>query len=245
MSKATSKRPRDVAQIANEQMEKWLLSPELTEFMQQAHEVRAPLRTGPYIAISREAGAGATQIARLVGQRLGWDVLDKELLDFMTQRYDLPRDMLEFVDETKANWVHNIFGTFFDSRVVSQEKYVILLERIMYLAALHGRVVFLGRGAPFALPRDRGLAVRIVAPKDFRVTRTMRLQSLSRSAATKQLDEIETGRRDFCKRYFHQDIHDPHAFDLVLNVGRIGPEVAAETIVDVFGTWRGSARDDT
>jgi cytidylate kinase len=68
-----------------ERLERWLLSPALRQHMQVAGDRRHPKRTGPFIAISRQSGADGTQIARLVGEELGWDVLDKEILDFMAE----------------------------------------------------------------------------------------------------------------------------------------------------------------
>src|SRR5438876_1103016 len=45
-------------------------------------------RTGPLalsLAISREAGARGGTIARRAGRRLGWQVYDQELLEYMAQ----------------------------------------------------------------------------------------------------------------------------------------------------------------
>ena len=38
-------------------------------------------------------------------------------------------------------------------------------------------------------------------------------------------------RREFVSRYFHRDTSDPHLYDLVLNVERLGPPAAAEQII--------------
>ena len=224
----------DLKAAAERRMERWLLSPELKEHMQQAKEVKKPDETGPYISLSREPGSGGVRIARVVGQQLGWDVLDKELLDFINQRYGMPRDMLDVVDETRANWFHDVIGTFVDKRIVSHDSYVVHLERIIYLAALHGNVVFVGRGAQFVLPRNNGLAVRIIAPKRQRIDAMMERKSLTRPEATRFVDQLESGRNEFCRRHFHHDVVDPLEYDLVLNTARLSTEAAAELIVDAF-----------
>jgi cytidylate kinase len=224
----------DLNDEARGRLERWLLSPELREHMQLAGDVRKPKRTGPYIAVSREAGAGGDTISRIVGQKLGWDVLDKELLDFMTQRYNMPRDMLDIVDETRANWFYDVIGTFIDARIVSHDKYVVHLQRILYLAALHGRVVFVGRNAQAILPRESGIAVRIVAPKEHRIQRVMKLREVDRREAAAIIHDIDTGRNDFCQRYFHHDLTNPLHFDLTINTERFGLEVAADLVIEVF-----------
>lgn len=244
MSVDSGDQSNNLEAAAEWRMERWLLSPELKEHMQQAKEVKKPDDTGPFISISREAGAGGVSIARLVGKQLGWDVLDKELLDFINQRYGMPRDMLDVVDETRANWFHDVIGTFIDRRIVSHDSYVVHLERIIYLAALHGNVVFVGRGAQCVLPRNNGLAVRIVAPKRKRVDAMMERKSLTRPEATRFVDQLEKGRNEFCRRHFHHDVMDPLEYDLVLNTDRLSTEAAAELIVDAFCRARREATED-
>lgn len=234
MSSTPKSTSGEMKAAAERRMERWLLSPELKEHMQHSKDVKKPAETGSYISLSREAGAGGVRIARVVGQQLGWDVLHKALLDFMTQRYDMPRDMLEVVDETRANWFHDVIGSFIDRRIVSHDSFVVHLERIIYLAALHGNVVFVGRGAQFVLPRIHGLAVRIVAPKKKRIESMMQRKELTRQAATAMVEQLDAGRKEFCQRHFHHDITDSAEYDLVINTDRLSTQASAELIVDAF-----------
>ena len=52
--------------------------------------------------------------------------------------------------------------------------------------------------------------------------------SQPRPAAYAKTDQ---DRRQFVSRYFHHDMSDPHLYDLVLNVERLGPAATAEQIV--------------
>jgi len=194
-------------------------------------------RIGPYLTISREEGAGASEIAKRVGDSLGWEVLDRELLDFMAEHYHLPRNVLEFVDETTANWLHEAFSNLIDRRVISQQTYVKRLGHIVLLAAYHGKVVLVGRGAQFLLPPDRGLTVRILAPEKYRIEQIMQRHGMTSEVARKFIEERERGRRDFVSRYFHQDHANPHLYDLVVNVAKYGPVATAELIVAAVRCW--------
>lgn len=223
-----------LVEAARQHLENWLLSPALKQHMQAAGDTRKPKKTGPFIAISRQSGSDGTQVARLVGEKLGWDVLDKEILDFMTQRYDTSRSMLEFVDETNSSWVHDLLGSLGDARVVTRDKFVAHLQRIICLAALHGRVIFVGRGAHLILPREHGLAVRVIAPHEMRVDRLSARRSLSRREAAAKIDEIDKRRTEFCQRYFHCSIDDHLQYDLIVNTARMAPAAAAEVIIEAF-----------
>lgn len=233
----TNRSESELQQAAKERMLQWSVSPALEAHMRTARQTgRLPKAVGPHITISRQAGTGGEEIARRVGEMLGWDVLDKELLDFMAQRKGMPRGMLEAVDETGANWVLDIFGNWFDPHVVSHERYLVHLERIIWLAAMHGRVVFVGRGVQFVLPRERGLAVRIVAPIDDRVARVSSERGIPAKEARRWIESVDAGRRDFVQRRFQRNLEDPAEYDLVLNGARFDAATAARMIVDAFRT---------
>jgi cytidylate kinase len=184
-----------------------------------------------FVAIARQAGAGGSEIAGLVGRRLGWEVYDQNLRDLIAERFHEPRLVLDFVDETRSNWVYDVLGTWGDNQIVPQEKFVLHLKRIVATAARDGKSVFVGRGAQFLLPRPRVLAVWITAPLKFRVERIMVEKRKSEGDARQFIRDADEGRREFVKRYFHRDIHDPLLYDLVINVQYLGTAQAVEQIV--------------
>jgi cytidylate kinase len=93
-------------------------------------------------------------------------------------------------------------------------------------------MVFVGRGAQFILPRELGLAVRLIAPKKQRVQQITERRQCSRHDAEKFVDETDIGRADFVQRYFHHDVADSHLYDLVINLERLPREVAVELIAN-------------
>jgi hypothetical protein len=231
MKEQTREEPKILA-AAERQMQAWVLAAEIEG---RAIRAEGPHRLvehlGRYLSISREAGAGGSRIAHLVGQELGWEVLDKDLLDRVAERFRCSRGMLELVDETQSSWVYDVLGTWMDRKLITHDKYVVYLGRVVLAAVRQGNVVLVGRGAQFLLPRDKGLAVRIIAPKKYRVEQIIQREGLSQADACRLICEIDRGRREFAMRYFHQDIDDPHLYDLVINVQQLGPTGAAEQIL--------------
>jgi cytidylate kinase len=102
MKERTREEQEAIADAAERQMRRCLMMQEIEQRLEREHADELAERLGPYIAISREAGAGGSQIAQWVGEKLGWEVMDSKLLDFMAQRYHLPRDILDVVDEELA-----------------------------------------------------------------------------------------------------------------------------------------------
>ena len=148
-------RDPSVIDAAERQMQRWL-------GMQKSRDNAVPAPSsgklagiGPYLTISREAGAGGSRIARLVGEAIGWEVLDRKLLECVAERYDTSPAVLEFVDETTTNWITEIFGNWIDPASVSQMQYVCRLSRVILMAARTGKVIYVGRGAIRVAPRAR------------------------------------------------------------------------------------------
>ena len=57
------------------------------------------------VAISRQRGALGSQIGAEAGQRLGWPVYDRELLDMIAERAVLRTELLESIDEHDRPWL--------------------------------------------------------------------------------------------------------------------------------------------
>uniref|UniRef100_UPI0011775F11 cytidylate kinase-like family protein n=1 Tax=Candidatus Entotheonella palauensis TaxID=93172 RepID=UPI0011775F11 len=139
-----------VAQLAERQMRQWAIGLEV-EQRRQHEEAAKPLPESvhPYLTISRDTGAGAGELAHQVGRRLGWEVLDRELLDYMATQYQIPKAMVEWVDETTTSWLVDTFGKWLDRRLVTESEYLTHLGQLVLLAAQSQSTIFVGRGAQF------------------------------------------------------------------------------------------------
>lgn len=228
--------PRDTASLAERRMREWTMDLEIRDRKKReasTAELQRVIR--PYVAISRQTGAGGSLIGSRVGQMLNCDVLDRELLDEMASRYNLHRDMLELVDERTSNWLIETFGKWIEQKIVTQTEYIVHLSHLVLLAAQHASTVFVGRGAQFLLPADKGLTVYVVAPLKMRIEHICNSRKCTTAEAAKYLKEADKGRRDFVKNYFHRDIGEAHLYDLVINRAHMTVEATAELIAD---QWR-------
>lgn len=122
MKEQTREEPKIVA-AAERQMQAWARSQEIADRTRRVDPGMARAgRLGQFITVSREAGAGGGEIAELVGQKLGWEVLDKSLLDQMADRFGLSRPMLELVDENTADWAYDVLGAWLDRKIIPHGK---------------------------------------------------------------------------------------------------------------------------
>jgi Cytidylate kinase-like family len=241
MKEQTREDPKILA-AAERQMQAWAKNAEIAD--RTVSLKFHPAHSGQekcFLTISREAGAGGSEIAAIVGKRLGWKVLDKNLLDHVAERFHLDPSMLKLVDETSSNWVYDVLGTWMDNKVIPHEAYVAQLTRIIQAAARQTNFIFVGRGARFLLPREKVLAVRLVASEGFRLKRIMQYYKLSEADARRYMHELDKGRREFVQRFFHHDITDPHLYDMVINTESLGLEGAADEIIAALCYAKASA----
>jgi len=221
-------------ELAERNIRRWLLNEEVRRRLQNQ---RIEENVGPYLTVSREHGAGGSEIAHQVGARLGWQVLDGELLDFMAEKFGTPRSLIDYVDEKQIGWLESLFTSWAGKRGLTQEKYVHRLSQLMLLAAHHGNVVIVGRGGRYILPADRGVSVRILAPLEFRTEQIMLRQGISFREAKRVVRRVDQERQGFLHQYFHHNSTDPHEYDLVVNMEKLAQPAAVDLIASAVDAW--------
>lgn len=190
----------------------------------------AARHVGPYLTISRQAGTGGGVIARRLGEALGWAVLDGEIVDLIADLFHLDPTMLHVLDEAKASWVRDVLSDIMPLEVVDRDTYVHHLGRVLHLAAVHGRVVLVGRGASLFLPRGQGLAVRLVGDEAQRLERLAARDGLDHRTAAKRLAEVDRQRARLVEHYFARRVEDPLLYDLVLNTSTLSADDVVATV---------------
>lgn len=189
---------------------------------------------GLTIALSREAGARGVVVARKVGELLGWQVFDQELLDFLVND-DAARDQfLADVPAGAREWADSQLDRLRRENRLNVEADTIPMVRLMLTVAARGEAVIVGRGAGFLLPTETTLHVRVVAPLESRVAFIGETQRLTRSEASVELQSRDHLRAEFIDRTFRRAPTDLTSYDLIVNSTRLGVEGCARAIVETI-----------
>ncbi|HTU92263.1 MAG TPA: cytidylate kinase-like family protein [Gemmataceae bacterium] len=194
----------------------------------------SPPRSGPSaltITISREAGARGGTIARRVGRKLGWQVYDQELLEYMAQEAIVSQGVLDAPPAAPADWVEARLQQLIRDNALSEHPNVVNLARVMLALAAQGQVVLLGRGAACILPHETTLAVRIIAPLSERIAYMAQWLRLTIEEAAERVRLRDERRREFVANNFRRDPSEVHNYDVILNSSQLGEDVCAELIV--------------
>ena len=183
------------------------------------------------IAISREVGSGGKQIAEAVAARLTWPVYDRELVEQIAKDSGVRTEMMERVDEHNSSFLRETLEAFIGAPTMGGAGYAHRLGQTLAGLGAHGACVIVGRGATAILPPETTLSIRIVAALKDRIAAFAQRRDISQSAARPQVQQLHQERADFVTRYFHQDINDPHEYDLVINHSRLGDDACTEVIL--------------
>ncbi len=236
MAKNSGVKSEQLTELAEQQVQQWSIGLDAIEQLDADHPSAVlEQEIKPFIAISHELGSGAPQIIDIIKEKLPFNVVDQALLDYLADRYKLSREMLEIVDEKVCHWLVETVGIWLSQRMISQSAYMSLLARFVLMAARSANTIFLGRGVRFILPREKGLAVRIVAPIEQRIERIMHVQQLNMREAKQFAAKRDAEQRQFIQHHFHRDLTDPHQYDLVINTEHFSVDDAAKMILRI---WR-------
>ncbi len=182
---------------------------------------------GLTVALSREAGARGGAIARRVGHKLGWQVVDQDLLDYLMQ------DEAAFQDVPAAarEWAGERLDQLLRARVIANDEAVISLARAVLMLGAQGEVILVGRGAGYILPPATTLHVRVLAPEADRIAYVAQLTRLATEEAAEEVRRRDARRAAFLAQYLGCQAGDPYPYDILLNSSRLGEEACAELIV--------------
>lgn len=193
----------------------------------------------PFLTISRQAGAGAGTVARLVAEKLNtaspapqpWAVFDKNLIAKVLEDADLPQEIAKHIAEDKDTTVKALVGELLGLHPSMWTIFHHTSDTILKLARV-GRCIIVGRGGNIITTRlTGGIHVRLVAPENVRKAHLKAHFNIDEAAASKYLHEHDEGRRRYVKTNFERSIDDPLLYDAVLNTGTLGFEQTADILI--------------
>ncbi len=217
-----------VSELVERKLQAWDSKPE----EKSAKSKKAPSgKVKFYIAISRECGCNGEGIAEMLQERTGFQKYDHEILDYMAKNDEVRRKLYETLDDRTMGWIETIVSTFTIGPSVDQLEYFNRLSREMLAICHNTHAIILGRAANFILPREQGLAVRLVAPFKYRLERYAKQKNLDLKTAINEMERIDRGRGSFVEAHFGKYAFDPRRYDITINVSQFNDIQVVELIM--------------
>jgi cytidylate kinase len=206
------------------------------------------------ITVSREFGAGGSDLAQELGARLKWPVLDHDIVHRVAERLRLNDGTVEPFDEHPPSLLARIatvlivplpgmysFPTL--NEVPTHDAIADATRRVIEDAAKSLPLIVVGHGAQCIFEdRTDTLSVRLVAPLPLRLSRVAARQKISHPIAAELVRRADEDRQAYIQRYFDRDWQSELLYDLQINTGAIGISEAAAMVTRLVE--RRSTRSD-
>jgi len=203
------------------------------------------------VTITRLYGAGGADVGEAVARRLGWNLLDRRIIDEVAARLEVPEKEVAERDEQPSSFLDQLLLTLgstsiefaaagdipawtppFEGQGLDTRQAVVRLTQDVIREAARGDAVIVGRGAAYILrEHPQALHVFLIAPTEFRVRVVMERSRLAEEEARRRLKETDANRAAAIKQLYGHDWAGPSHYDLVINTGRLGFEAAADLVV--------------
>ena len=196
------------------------------------------------VTIARECGSGGGSIGRLLGKRLGWNVLDRSLISEVARIAQVDPRLAERYDECIDSWLYRVsrralwHGAFegvanpaeasvFDARSMAE-----IVARVICEAAESGSCVIVGRGGQCLLQeREDVFHTYIYAPLRERIRRLQQRGWPEEEMDAEQYIEATDQRRAECiRQHFQQEWTNRHLYHLMIS-SSLGEERVAEAVI--------------
>ncbi len=222
------KRP-GVAEIAERYIVEW------EEKRLEAKRAKPEEVLRPCICFSRKIGVGALEIADILSEKIGYRVVDRQLIGHICDEAKLTEKTVRIFDERYPGKINEFLSYAFGEKAFIKSDYTRHLFSAIFAIAGLGPTIFVGRGAHLVLPREKVLAVRLICSKEYRIKRLARILETKEEDVEKKLGQIDKEQRDFFKKTYGKKDASPYEFDMVINCDYIKePETAAEIVALAF-----------
>jgi cytidylate kinase len=178
------------------------------------------------VTISRQAGAGGSEIARRLAEEFKMDLIGRQIIQYVAKSAGMTTQVVEFLDEKAVSRIDSMINSMFVNRHLSTDVYFRHLTRAIATIGEHGNAIIVGRGAHLLLPKEKTLRFRFIAPQECRIRHFMKSRDMTKAEAEKYVEKRDADRTGFIQKYFKADADDPGHFDLVVNTEMLGIEGA-------------------
>ena len=191
------------------------------------------------ITISREFGSEGDTIAHKVAQILDHHFVDQHFIGAILGQYG-------YVEFDKEYATLPTFWERFDAQREKQRDVMVgMLNQVIQAVAHHGNVVILGRSGFEVLGGFADVFhVRLQAPFPVRVQRVMAQQNIPFEQAEAVVKSNDKVRVAFVEEFYRVPWNSIHAFDLVINTGKVSPDLAANWVIEAVKAFETSLETD-
>ncbi|MBR3001972.1 MAG: MATE family efflux transporter [Clostridia bacterium] len=182
------------------------------------------------ITVSREYGSGGRYIAKLLAEKLGIKLYDKELIEKVKEETGLSKEYIEQNEEKRvmADFIND------NSMTAGDELYSAEYKIINDIYEKESCII-VGRCADFILKDKKDVInIFIYNSLEQKIQRVTKYYGIKEKDATKKIEQINKQRANHYKHYTGQQWGTLENYDICINSDFLGVEESANVILDII-----------
>jgi cytidylate kinase len=181
------------------------------------------------LTVNREFGSGGGRIAQTIAERLGWKLLDRDIIDAIAYAAHVDKKVVRHYDEHVDSWLRRINQQAMrsaalaaglelgENSVFDAEEMVKISQKIIEKAHSDGNCVIVGRGAQCVLQHQPDVFhVFVYAPFKERILR-LRTRLEKGANIEQRIRTVDGERAKYLQEYFGKSWCNPHLYDLMIS----------------------------
>jgi len=203
-----------------------------TEIIVDNTNIDSPLENHVIITIAREYGSGGRYVGKLISDKLGINLYDKNFIIKVAEKTGLSTEYIENNEQKRSN-LAGLNNGYYTGLSNEDELFVKEAEVIKELSEKQSCVI-IGRCADFVLKdRPNIIKVFIYSNKENKIKRATEIYGLDKKNAEKEITKINKLRANHYKHYTGNEWNSPENYDICVNSDTLGVEKTAEIICEM------------
>ena len=195
-------------------------------------EITQPSSSNIVITLTREYGSGGRYIGKLVAQKLGIKLYDKEFIIEVAEKTGLSEQYIK-ENEQKRNSLDILNNGYYSDLSNSDELFVKESQLIKEVSDREPCII-VGRCADQILKDNKNvLKVFIYSDMKNKIDRAVKYYGMDKTKAEKEIIRIDKLRENHYKYYTDKKWKDFSNYDICINSDKVGVEKAADLIVEM------------
>ena len=184
------------------------------------------------ITIAREYGSGGRYIGKLVAEKLGIKLYDKEFVKKVAEETGLSEEFIKN-NEQKRDTLADLNNGYYFGLNNADELFLKESEIIKNTAEKESCVI-VGRCADFILNDRKDVTkVFIYSNMENKVKRATEFYGLDKAKAEKEITRINKLRANHYKHYTEKEWNNPNNYDICINSDTLGVEKSSDLICEI------------
>ncbi len=198
---------------------------EIEEVIEKTEVIKEPV----VITISRQYGSGGRYIAKLVAEKLGIKLYDKEISKMIAEKTGLSLDYIKKIEQRRTDM--DIVNNSQTGTLSNQDELFVEESNLIKELASQEPCVIIGRCSSYVLQNEKNvLNVFVSSSMKDKIKRVTKYYNIREDEAEKEIKKINKQRANHYKHYTGEEWGKVSNYDICINSDSLGIEKSVELI---------------